>query len=100
MLLSFIMQYCIGVQQIRSINSVIKSSRILGAEERNISVYYYSQTLVTQRWKGDRIEYVYSVKFWIHVGFRGVTHIATSGYILATYSCLTLAEPVEGVEVF
>lgn len=52
MLLSFIMQYCIGVKQIRSINSIIKSSRILGAEERNISVYYYSQTLVTQGWKG------------------------------------------------
>lgn len=61
MLLSFIMQYCIGVRQIRSINSIIKSSRILAAEERNISVYYYSQTLATQGRKGDRIEYVYSV---------------------------------------
>lgn len=60
-MLSFEMPYCIGAKQIRSINSVIKSSRIFWAKERNISVCYYSQAVVTQVCKWNRIKYIYSV---------------------------------------
>lgn len=50
--LSSRMQYCAGAKQSRNISSGTKSSRFFLAKERNTSIYYCGQTVVTQVFEG------------------------------------------------